>query len=102
MFTGKLLLLLTLMLISMQISPAASHVCFQTFFKPENYSGTEAPTRPTKADLYFYVIGVGNVNQERKTFVIQMWIAVQGGPSALGKRYVDSKFEVAFSSKFIL
>ena len=23
---------------------------------------------------------------------------VQGGPSALGKRYVDSKFEVAFSS----
>ena len=27
---------------------------------------------------------------------------VQGGPSALGKRYVDSKFEVAFSSKFIL
>ena len=28
--------------------------------------------------------------------------ALQGGPSALGKRYVDSKFEVAFSSKFIL
>ena len=27
---------------------------------------------------------------------------LQGGPSALGKRYVDSKFEVAFSSKFIL
>ena len=25
-----------------------------------------------------------------------------GGPSALGKRYVDSKFEVAFSCKFIL
>ena len=24
---------------------------------------------------------------------------VQGGPSALGKGYVDSKFEVAFSSK---
>ena len=23
---------------------------------------------------------------------------IQGGPSALGKRYVDSKFEVAFSS----
>ena len=27
---------------------------------------------------------------------------VQGGPSALGKRYVDSKLEVAFSSNFIL
>ena len=27
---------------------------------------------------------------------------VQGGPSALGKRYVDSKFEVAFCCKFIL
>ena len=27
---------------------------------------------------------------------------VQGGSSTLGKRYVDSKFEVAFSSKFIL
>ena len=27
---------------------------------------------------------------------------LQGGPSALGKRYVDSKFEVAFSSNFIL
>ena len=27
---------------------------------------------------------------------------IQGGPSALGKRYVDSKFEVAFSCKFIL
>ena len=24
---------------------------------------------------------------------------LQGGPSALGKGYVDSKFEVAFSSK---
>ena len=27
---------------------------------------------------------------------------VQGGPSALGKGYVDSKFEVAFSCKLIL
>ena len=29
-------------------------------------------------------------------------LAVQGGPSASGKRYVDSKFEVAFSCEFIL
>ena len=29
-------------------------------------------------------------------------VYVQGGPSASGKRYVDSKFEVAFSCKFIL
>ena len=28
-------------------------------------------------------------------------IEVQGGPSALGKKYVDTKFEVAFSCKFI-
>ena len=27
---------------------------------------------------------------------------IQGGPSALGKIYVYSKFEVAFSRKFIL
>ena len=27
---------------------------------------------------------------------------VQGGPSALGKNYVDTKVEVAFSCKFIL
>ena len=27
---------------------------------------------------------------------------IQGGPSASGKRYVDSKFEVAFCCKFIL
>ena len=31
-----------------------------------------------------------------------MCYLVQGGPSASGKRYVDSKFEVAFSSNFIL
>ena len=30
------------------------------------------------------------------------WAHLQGGPSASGKRYVDSKFEVAFSCKFIL
>ena len=91
MFTGKLPLLLTLMLISMQISPAASHVCFQTFFKPENYSGTEAPSRPTKADVYFYVAGVGNVNQERKTFVIQMWIAVRWVDQRLAGHYIPDK-----------
>ena len=28
-------------------------------------------------------------------------IYLQGGPSALGKNYVDTKFEVAFSCKFI-
>ena len=32
----------------------------------------------------------------------QTWKNIQGGPSALGKGYVDSKFEVAFSCKFIL
>ena len=29
-------------------------------------------------------------------------IKIQGGPSALGKNYVDTKFEVAFSCKFSL
>ena len=29
-------------------------------------------------------------------------INIQGGPSALGKNYVDTKFEVAFSCKFSL
>ena len=31
-----------------------------------------------------------------------LWFTVQGGPSALGKNYVDTKFEVAFSCKFSL
>ena len=29
-------------------------------------------------------------------------VIVQGGPSALGRNYVDTKFEVAFSYKFYL
>ena len=29
-------------------------------------------------------------------------IPLQGGPSALGKNYVDTKFQVAFSCKFSL
>ena len=32
----------------------------------------------------------------------EIQIDLQGGPSALGKNYVDTKFEVAFSCKFIL
>ena len=35
-------------------------------------------------------------------FVISYRFQVQGGPSASGKGYVDSKFEVAFGCKFIL
>ena len=34
--------------------------------------------------------------------VSKIVLIVQGGPSALGKRYVDSKFEVPFRCKFIL
>ena len=42
----------------------------------------------------------GGVNVERR--VPPPVREIQGGPSASGKRYVDSKFEVAFSCKFIL
>ena len=84
-------LLLPLALISMHISPGNSHVCFQTFIKPENYSGTEAPAVPTNADVYFYVIGVGSVNQERKTFVIQMWVGVQWLDQRLSGQYIPDQ-----------
>ena len=75
MFSKELQLLLALM--SMQTSSATSHVCFQKFIKPENYSATEAAARPARAHVHFFVLGVGNVNQQDKTFIVQMWIEVR-------------------------
>ena len=89
MFPKELQLLLALA--SMHISLVNSHVCFQKFIKPENYSGTEAPARPTNARVYFYVIGVGSVNQERKTFVVQMWIGVQWLDQRLSGHYIPDQ-----------